>query len=232
MITGPRNIADNPRIPKLKVCGMKHNTPAIAELGPDYLGFIFWEGSRRHFEGILPSIPRGIKKTGVFVDAPIPFVLEKMERCPLDALQLHGAESPAYCEALQRELRAKPGKYIEVIKAFSLKDTFDFDKLGPYVSYCDYFLFDTKGKLPGGNGYTFDWNLLADYPFKKPFFLSGGIGLDEISSIQRFLQRKESEYCYAIDVNSKFEERPGLKRVKAVAEFQDKLKNPSERTDI
>ena len=86
---------------------------------------------------------------------------------------------------------------------------------------CDYFLFDTKGKLPGGNGYTFDWSVLNSYPSSKPFFLSGGIGLDEVESVLSFLRKQESKYCYAIDVNSKFEIEPGLKNIDLLQKFKD-----------
>lgn len=106
---------------------------------------------------------------------------------------------------------------------FSIKDHFNFDLLKPYESVCDHFLFDTKGKLPGGNGYTFDWNVLKDYPSKKPFFLSGGIGLESMENIIKFQQSKASTYCYAIDVNSRFEIEPGLKHIEELIKFKSQL---------
>ncbi|MCF6295817.1 MAG: phosphoribosylanthranilate isomerase [Flavobacteriaceae bacterium] len=114
-------------------------------------------------------------------------------------------------------------KSIEIIKVFSIKDKFNFDVLKPYETVCDYYLFDTKGKLPGGNGYAFDWSVLSNYPSTKPYFLSGGIGLDQIESVLSFLRRQESKYCYAIDVNSKFEIKPGLKDIKQLREFKTKM---------
>ena len=84
----------------------------------------------------------------------------------------------------------------------------------------NYFLFDTKGKLPGGNGYTFNWDVLKDYPSTKPYFLSGGIGLEEMDNVLSFLQREESKYCHAIDINSKFEIKPGLKAIEKLEEFK------------
>ncbi len=78
---------------------------------------------------------------------------------------------------------------MKVIKVFSIKDNFDFSVLEPYEDVCDFFLFDTKGKLPGGNGYTFNWNVLKNYPSTKPFFLSGGIGLDQIEKLKEFLKK-------------------------------------------
>lgn len=204
---------------KLKVCGMKYqdNIEQVAGLQPDYLGFIFYEKSARHFDAPqIPKISSTIKKTGVFVDANLDFVLEKINQYNLQAVQLHGKESPLYCKQLQKES-------IEIVKVFSIKDEFDFSILKPYEDACDYFLFDTKGKHPGGNGYTFDWNVLNNYPSTKPFFLSGGLGLNEVEDIKQFSNSKASKYCYALDVNSKFEIEPGLKNISILKEFKKSL---------
>ena len=230
---------------KLKVCGMKYqdNMEQVAALQPDYLGFIFYDKSARNFDNkAIPEIPKSIKKTGVFVDADLDFVLEKINTHDLQAVQLHGKESPEYCDALrhvelvsvshdenmkQVQVDIKKNDVIssavEIIKVFSIKDEFNFDVLKPYEKVCDYFLFDTKGKLPGGNGYTFDWNVLSNYPSTKPFFLSGGIGLEQIEDIKKFQQSKVSKYCYALDVNSKFEIEPGLKNISVLKEFKKSL---------
>ncbi len=203
---------------KLKVCGMKYpdNIEHVAALQPDYLGFIFYEKSARHFKDEIPKLPNTIKKTGVFVDAYFEEVIEKINTHHLQAVQLHGNESPEYCRKLISE-------DIQVIKVFSIKDNFDFSVLKPYESVCDYFLFDTKGKLPGGNGYTFNWSVLKKYPSTKPYFLSGGIGLNEVETIKSFFNKEESKYCYAIDVNSKFEIEPGLKNIEKLKEFKSQL---------
>ena len=110
-----------------------------------------------------------------------------------------------------------------MIKVFSIKDEFDFSMLLPYEDVCDYFLFDTKGKLPGGNGYTFNWDILKNYPSTKEFFLSGGIGLDQFEDLKRFQKSKASKYCYAIDVNSKFEIEAGLKNIEKLKKFKSQL---------
>ena len=99
----------------------------------------------------------------------------------------------------------------------------DFSQLQPYEDVVDYFLFDTKGKLPGGNGYTFNWDVLKDYPSTTPYFLSGGVGLEEINNVISFLQREESKYCYAVDINSKFEIKPGLKTIEKLERFKSSL---------
>jgi phosphoribosylanthranilate isomerase len=207
---------------KLKVCGMKHNILEVAELQPDYLGFIFWEPSKRFFEEELPQVHDMIKKVGVFVDAPVEDVLEKIKTHDLKAIQLHGKESPEFCTKVTTALN-QTDRPVAIIKVFSIKDDFDFDALKPYEEVCDFYLFDTKGKLPGGNGYTFDWKVLNDYPSTKRFFLSGGIGLGEIESIKNFMQRPESKYCHAIDVNSRFEIEPGMKNIEQLKKFKKLL---------
>ena len=158
---------------KLKVCGMNKNTSEVAALKPDYLGFIFWKPSKRYFEGTMPSIPHSIKKVGVFVDATILEIAEKVKTFGLLLVQLHGKETAAFCDELKKAI-----PQIKIIKVFSIKDNFDFSQLKHFEDLCDYYLFDTKGKLPGGNGYSFNWEVLKKYPSTKPYFLSGGIGLE------------------------------------------------------
>ena len=162
------------------------NMTAVARLQPDYLGFIFYEKSPRNFEADILSLPDTIKKTGVFVDASIDFVADKVRTHDFKAIQLHGNESPEYCRNLVTQItRSTESKKhsIELFKVFSIKDTFDFGVLKPYEGIVDYFLFDNKGKEKVGNGYTFDWSVLKNYPSTTPFILSGGIGLEEIDKI-------------------------------------------------
>jgi len=195
---------------KIKICGMKYpdNILEVGSLLPDYMGFIFWPKSARFFDGEMPDLSKSIKKTGVFVNESIQGIEEKVTKYDLQAVQLHGQESVAFCS----EIKTKFGASVEIIKVFSADENFDFSVLEPYESVCDYFLFDTKGKLPGGNGTTFDWRILENYPSTKPFFLSGGIGIEELDSVKEIL--KTNLPIYAIDVNSKFEIEPGLKNTK------------------
>lgn len=204
---------------KIKVCGMKYseNIQAVAALQPDYLGFIFYPKSPRNFEGEIPAIDSTIKKTGVFVNAPVDFIVAKVKQYGFKAVQLHGSESVAYCQEL-----VSHDLDIELFKVFSIKDEFDFTVLANYEPFVNYFLFDTKGKEKGGNGYTFDWSVLKAYPSKKPFILSGGIGVDEVEKVKEIL--KTDLPIYALDINSKFEVEPGLKDVELLERFFKEIK--------
>lgn len=212
---------------KLKICGMKHpeNILEVAALKPDYLGFIFYERSPRNFSGEIPEINPTIKKTGVFVDAEINFVLEKIKKYNFRAVQLHGKESAEYCSKLRSSL--SQNNSVEIIKVFSVKETFDFEELKAYEGVVDLFLFDTQGKNKGGNGITFNWELLKEYPSSTPFILSGGIGQEELQKIEElyiYFEKKNISYLlYGVDVNSKFELEAGLKDAKALRIFKDNL---------
>ncbi|WP_430409720.1 phosphoribosylanthranilate isomerase [Kordia sp.] len=217
------------------------NMIAISELQPDYLGFIFYQKSSRFFDTVIPEIPTGIKKTGVFVNASVDEILKKIKFYDLQAVQLHGSETVEFCEKLNTSIELSqnadderlnqvqhdnfnlPNSHIEIIKVFSIKNEFDFSILEDFEEVVHYFLFDTKGKLPGGNGVTFDWTVLENYPSTKPFFLSGGIGLETITKLNDFMKSKASKYCYALDVNSKFEIVPGLKNIEALKEFKNNI---------
>ena len=202
---------------KIKVCGMKYkgNISEVAALKPDYLGFIFYKNSSRYYDGESLELPETIKKVGVFVNETIEKITHLGLKHNLDLVQLHGEETPEFCGALKNS-----NVNLELIKVFSIKDEFNFDVLKTYEEVCDYFLFDTKGELPGGNGYKFDWSVLRDYPSSKPFFLSGGIGNSDSDDIKLFTSNTDvSKYCIALDLNSKFEMEPGLKNVKLLDDF-------------
>ena len=203
------------------------NMIAISELQPDYLGFIFYKKSSRFFDAQIPEIPKNIKKTGVFVNATQEEIIEKVIQYDLQAVQLHGSESPEFCSELKQKcyISTPLNVRVEIIKVFSIKDEFDFATLKPYEAFVDYFLFDTKGKSPGGNGVTFDWKVLENYTSEKPFFLSGGIGLETIPKLEAFLKSNASKYCYALDINSKFEIVPGLKNVEELRMFKEMIIN-------
>lgn len=192
------------------------NIKLVADLKPDYLGFIFYEKSKRNFEGIIPGLPKNIKKTGVFVNEYLEILVSLTQEYQLEAIQLHGDETPEYIIQIKKYLPK-----VEIIKVFGVKDTFDFRKLEPYLDLVDYFLFDTKGKERGGNGVKFDWSVLKKYPFRKPFFLSGGIGPDDVSQIKDI--QKSKLPIYALDINSQFESEPGIKKIKEVKKFKNSI---------
>ena len=204
---------------KLKICGMKEteNITEISTLQPDYLGFIFWEKSKRNMTlDAIPELPETIKKVGVFVDASIQEIAAKINQYQLDVIQLHGNESVIFCRNVK-----KLG--VEVIKVFSMNSNFNFSLVKEYVLVVDYFLFDTKGKLPGGNGVTFDWKILENYHCDTPYFLNGGIGTTEIDGLKEFLKSPAAKKCYAIDVNSRFEKKPGIKNKIKLQKFKKLL---------
>ena len=204
---------------KLKICGMKEieNITEISALQPDYLGFIFWEKSKRNMTlDAIPELPETTKKVGVFVDASIQEIATKINQYQLDIIQLHGNESVIFCKNVKKFS-------VEVIKVFSIDSNFNFSVVKEYVFAVDYFLFDTKGKLPGGNGITFDWNVLENYHFNVPYFLSGGIGTTEIDGLKEFLKSPAANKCYGIDVNSRFEKKPGIKNKIKLQKFKKLL---------
>jgi len=200
---------------KIKVCGMHdpENISDVVAALPDYLGFILYPKSKR-FVGFEPStevmavVPDSVKKVGVFVDETPEKVLEICQKWKLNVVQLHGLETPEYCQQIQ-------DSGITVFKAFSVDDQFDLEKLNAYSGVCDYFLFDTKGQLPGGTGQKFNWQLLENYKGNIPFFLSGGIGLDDLAVVLNF----NHPQLFGIDINSGFEISPGLKDVEKVKNF-------------
>lgn len=204
---------------KLKVCGMRQaaNIAAVAELQPDYLGFIFYPKSPRCISEVsaelIKYVPSTIKTTGVFVDEELKIVKQYINKYNLKAVQLHGKESVAYCEELK-------STGVEVIKAFGVDENFDFLNLEEYLNAVDYFLFDTQTPAHGGSGKVFDWKLLEKYSLDKPYFLSGGIGLEHFETIKSINDTR----LYAIDVNSKFELEPGLKDVEKLKEFFKEMK--------
>jgi phosphoribosylanthranilate isomerase len=198
---------------KLKVCGMceVENLQELSALNLDYIGFIFYAGSPRFVSDeqmkILAKVPLRAKKTGVFVDEESAVIMAKVSEYGLQAIQLHGNESISQCSALLKE-------GVEVIKAFGIDAAFDFSLLESYLDVVDYFLFDTKTGSRGGSGNVFDWEILKRYPYDKPYFLSGGLSLKNLSEVKRI----KDERLFALDLNSRFEVRPGVKNVKNIVE--------------
>jgi phosphoribosylanthranilate isomerase len=202
---------------KVKVCGMKdsENIREVSALHPDYMGFIFYEASPRYvgneFE-IAAEVDSSIHRVGVFVNHTVLHIKEVCAKHQLHFAQLHGDESVAVCESLKSES-------IRVIKVFRVDDDFDFTNTKAFESVADYFLFDTRGRLYGGNSIPFDWELLKKYNQAVPFFLSGGIQESNL----RALKNVADLNIHAIDINSGVEDRPGIKNVSKVSEIINQL---------
>ena len=204
---------------KIKICGLKFesNILDLSKLEPDYMGFIFWEKSKRHVKGSTPNLSQTkIKKTGVFVNADFEKIKDKVHIHKLEAIQLHGLESPKFCKKVKN-------LGVEIIKAFSIDENFNFNILEKYELFSDYFLFDTKGKSPGGNGISFDWEILRNYNYEKKFFLSGGIGIESINAIKKIKNLDLPLFC--VDINSRFELNPGKKNIELIKSFKNSLEN-------
>lgn len=199
----------------LKVCGMKDNSniAELIKLQPDFVGFIFHEKSPRNVvDNVEVNFPSNIKKVGVFVNESEEFIHSKIISFKLNSAQLHGNESPEFCEKI-KDLG------IDVIKAFNIHPEFNFKVLKAYEPYCDYFLFDAFGKKAGGNGIVFNWELLNQYSEKIPFLLSGGIDETMVDQIKRF---KHSQFV-GVDINSKFETANCYKNINKIKLFKDEL---------
>jgi len=203
----------------VKVCGMRdpENINQVSQAGPDFIGYIFQPESSRYVgkepdPSIFEQVPSSIVKVGVFVNEKPGSLLQLCRQYGLPAAQLHGNETPAFCQTLKEN-------NLTVIKAFSLHETFDFNQLKDYLTAVDYFLFDTKGNLRGGTGTKFDWKILERYPFDIPFFLSGGIRPADTAELKKL----KHPQLFAIDINSGFETAPALKDAGAVGKFMEEI---------
>lgn len=199
---------------QLKVCGIT-NTETIRALIPlkiARLGFIFYHRSPRYVYGKiieqgLSEIPKHIKKTGVFVNAEIAEIEQILETCHLDTIQLHGDELPEFCTYFKAKT--------EVIKTISIKDKSSFKTAILYRDACDLFLFDTQSDKYGGTGKTFGWQWLESYTLNKPFYLSGGISMENYKEIKNI----RHDQLIGIDINSRFETRPGIKDIEKIKQL-------------
>lgn len=205
---------------RIKVCGMTSTEQVLQldEMGVEFAGFIYYPKSPRYVYRFMakPEIKKikgkGINKVGVFVNATVEEVLNAVDDCGLYIVQLHGDETPKYCE--------KIANYVTVVKAFRLREDDNvLWKVKDYVDIADMFLFDTEGAGYGGTGKKFDWDTLKGLNIGKPFFLSGGIGPDDIEKLHEFAKDPVAKDLFSIDVNSKFETSPGIKDMDKLSEF-------------
>jgi phosphoribosylanthranilate isomerase len=204
---------------KVKICGLREhsNVMELSALDPAWMGFIFYQGSKRYIYNAeqfinLQLLKKTIKRVGVFVNESAERIQQLQAQFELDLIQLHGDEDPAYCSILA-------AKGLKLIKAFQIAGSDDFEKVEAFAPYVEYFLFDTKGDLPGGNGKQFNWSLLIERRFSKPFLLSGGIAPDMAAELNSF----KHPDCEGVDINSRFEDAPGLKNVLLTKTFIQQL---------
>ena len=217
--TNPERVAGAMR---LKVCGMTQpaQIDELEKIGVTFAGLIFYPKSPRYAlrhmtTNSIKSI-NNINKVGVFVNASIDEERHMVDECRLHMVQLHGDETPKYCE--------KIADYISVVKAFRISPNDNIEwKIKDYMDVCDMFLFDTDGAGFGGTGKKFDWSLLKSLQIGKPYFLSGGIGPEDADEIKKFAMEPAAKALFAIDVNSRFEESAGVKNMEKVKTFYDEL---------
>ena len=205
------------------------NIQQVAELGIDLMGFIFWPKSARYVKsvtvkaGIVPNLPNSkvtrnakkVKRVGVFVDEMPQTVITHAYNYRLDYIQLHGNESPIYIENLKRTLIPDILSDVKIIKALSIREADDVKRWREYENVADLLLFDTKCKCVGGSGEQFDWSVLDKYDGNIPFLLSGGIGPEDADRLKQF----NHPMCIGIDLNSRFEDEPGVKNVEKLKRF-------------
>lgn len=201
----------------VKVCGMREgsNIRDVEALGPDWMGFIFYPKSPRFVQEVPSYLPANARRVGVFVDAELEYIAQTAGRFGLDLVQLHGKESPEDLRALREALP----EGIKIIKAFNIADKYDLLQTGNYEGVADYFLFDTKATLVGGNGSKFNWELLGLYQGSTPFLLSGGIGPEDAEAILSF----SHPMLYGVDLNSRFESAPAIKDIALLKRFFNQL---------
>ena len=206
---------------QIKVCGMTDMDQAVAleAMGVNYIGFIFYAPSKRYvlakmeLADIKKFSSSSAKKVGVFVNESIEDLFTIVNEAGLDMVQLHGDEDEAYFTAA----RARLGSTVQLIKVFRVGDMMPL--IESYYDVADYFLFDTDSKMYGGTGAHFNWELLKGNAIQKPFFLSGGIGPNDIGGIEVMQQTKAGKTLLALDVNSQFEESPGVKNLEKIKTF-------------
>jgi len=204
---------------KIKVCGIAdlEFIEQADSMDIDFIGFIFYTHSKRYlmtglYNNQIKAISSHIKKVGVFVNETKEQIEKTATAYKLDFVQLHGDEDNDYTAELSK-------KY-PIIKAFRINEEFDFDNTIPFEKYCQYFLFDTRGKLYGGTGEKFNWRLLEQYKGNTPFLLSGGISPIDYKEILKF---KHSQFA-GVDLNSGFETKPGIKDTKLLQNFINQIR--------
>lgn len=203
---------------KVKVCGMRQpsNIDAVAALDIDMMGFIFYRRSPRYVTELQSDViaalrMRGVEPVALFVDEELDTVTDTMERYGFLTAQLHGNESPEYCDKLR-------SRGFKVLKAISISGEDDIDRAALYDGHADMLVLDTKSPGKGGSGVKFNWELLAAASFTTPYLLSGGISPDDIRAVKAVYEQSGGLMA-GVDINSRFETAPAIKDASAVADF-------------
>jgi phosphoribosylanthranilate isomerase len=210
----------------VKICGMTapENIGLVCSCSPDYIGFILYPHSKRYIDVDLLSralgndiIPRSVKKIGVFVNSSYEDIASASVRLNLDGVQLHGDESAEFCLKIKD---SNPDTLL--FKAIGVASPQDLVGLERYDSLVDLFIFDTKTSEYGGSGKSFQWDFLDSYQGETPFFLSGGIGPENIEAAIEAAIRYGAT---GLDVNSRCESSPGVKDITKVQHVMDTILN-------
>ena len=207
---------------RVKVCGitLEEQLVRLPEVGVSFGGFIFYAKSPRyvlrHMTTSQIKKENNINKVGVFVNATVEEVLHMVDECRLHMVQLHGDETPRYCE--------KIADYISVVKAFRISETDNIAwRLQEYMNVCDMFMFDTEGAGYGGTGKKFNFERLEGIIAGKPYFLSGGIEPGDVEKLKAFAVKPEAKALFALDINTKFEIKAGVKNLELIKKFTGDL---------
>ena len=201
---------------KIKVCGLNNQADIdqLNNIDIDFLGFIFYKKSPRFVNRDIKISKINKEKVGVFVNENLENIKDKIKQHNLTCVQLHGDETPMLCKKIMA--------HCKVIKAFRVSDDFNIEKTTNYIENCDFFLFDTFTKDYGGSGERFNWEKIKNFNYKK-FFLSGGINLNSINDI--YTLKNENDFLFGIDINSKFEIKPGNKDLNKIKILVNNLRN-------
>ncbi len=208
---------------RVKVCGITQEEQLVQlpDAGVSFAGFIFYPKSPRYVLRTMTTSQikkeNKLNKVGVFVNASVEEVLQMVDECRLHMVQLHGDETPKFCE--------KIADYISVVKAFRFSETDNIGyRIQEYMSHCDMFMFDTEGVGFGGTGKKLNLQKLHGVVARKPYFLSGMIEAGDAENLNAFAQKPEAKALFAIDISTKFEVLPGIKDINLIKNFTQQLR--------
>lgn len=196
----------------IKVCGISSSTDLadIETLDIEMTGVIRYKLSPRYSVEI--PVKNKLPQVGVYVNESLENIQEEIDIHGFDYVQLHGNESAQFIERLA---------FPKLIKAVSIASPSDIETARKYVHLVKYILLDTKSALHGGSGKKFDWDILSQCDF--PFILSGGIGPNDAEQIIQL--HNDNPHLIGIDLNSRFEIKPGLKDINKLKNFINQVRN-------